>query len=125
MSVEVLHLSRASGMWRIASAGTTVYYLDLDRDLIVRARGAGSVRFVFDDRWCHLVDVLSYDLDTGEPEPDVIRVGGRPRVHVRPWTRVAAARVAVAADGHHHQGSRGRRGGARPATALPPSRHLR
>lgn len=79
MSVEVLHLNCSVGMWRIASAGTTVYYLDLDLGMMVRARGEGSVRFVYDDQWCRLVDVLSYDLTTGETEPDVVRVGDRPR----------------------------------------------
>ena len=106
MSVEVLHLSRSVGMWRIASPGTTVYYLDLDLGMIVRARGAGSVRFVFDDRWCHLVDVLSYDLITGEPKRAIVRVGDRPRYTLDPgpewpqlewrWQRTVTTIEAVA-----------------------------
>lgn len=78
-TVEVLHVPEERGMWRIGSAGTTYYLLDLDRGAVVRVRGAGSGRFPFDDRWNRLLDVTSWDLGTGTPEAGVVRVGGRPR----------------------------------------------
>lgn len=77
-------MTTARGMWRLASASTTVYFLDLEEHAVVRARGAGSVRFPFDDQWAHLVDVICYDLATGVPESDVIRLGGRPRYRFDP-----------------------------------------
>jgi hypothetical protein len=78
-TVEVLTVPRERGMWRIGSAGTTYYLLDLERVTVVRVRGTGSVRFPFDDRWNRLLDVTSWDLATGVPEAGVIRVGERPR----------------------------------------------
>lgn len=78
-AVEVLHVPQDRGMWRISSAGTTYYLLDLDRGAVVRVRGTGSGRFPFDDQWNRLLDVTSWDLGTGLPEAGVLRVGGRPR----------------------------------------------
>ncbi len=83
-NVQSLQVTTEHGMWRIASASTTVYYLDLDLQAVVRARGVGSVGFLFDDEWAHLVDVICYDPLTGIPESDVIRVAGRPRYRFDP-----------------------------------------
>ncbi|MFF1530282.1 hypothetical protein [Cellulomonas sp. NPDC058312] len=83
-STGTLEVKRATGLWRIASAGSTEYYLDLDDHRVVRARGSGSGRFPFDNQWTSLIDVICNDIDTGIPEPDVIRIGGRPRYRFDP-----------------------------------------
>ena len=76
--VQVLDVAHATGVWVVRSTSNTVYYLDLDRGRLMRARGAGSPSFPFDDQWVPLVEVTSRDdllrpLRTGE-----VRVGERP-----------------------------------------------
>ncbi|RMI14308.1 hypothetical protein EBM89_00665 [Cellulomonas triticagri] len=75
----MLRVGASEGMWRIGSAGSTYYLLDLDRVAVVRVRGVGSGRFPFDGQWSHLLEVSSWDLGSGVPEPDIVRVGCRPR----------------------------------------------
>lgn len=92
-------------MWRISSAGTTFYLLDLDRSAVVRVRGARSGRFPFDNQWNRLLDVTSWDLATGVPQAGVVRVGGRPRYTFDPdptwpldewrWQRIVTSIAAV------------------------------
>lgn len=74
-----LDLHRASGMWRISSDGTTVYFLDLDRNAVVRVPGDDAPRFPFDKMWAPLVHVVSYNVATATAEPGVVRIGLRPR----------------------------------------------
>ncbi|WP_147794210.1 hypothetical protein [Cellulomonas sp. Y8] len=75
-----LTITQASGMYRISSAGTTKYYLDLGSEhLVVRACGAGSGRFPFDNEWSTLLSVSSYNLSTRHLDHGTIRVGERPR----------------------------------------------
>ena len=71
-------MARATGVWVVRSTSNTVYLLDLDRGRLMRARGAGSPEFPFDDQWVPLVEVTSRDellrpVRTGE-----VRVGERP-----------------------------------------------
>lgn len=53
----------ATGRWAVRSASATVYYVDLDRRLVLRRPGPGSSRGPGDDRWVRLVqlDVLVLD----------------------------------------------------------------
>lgn len=83
-SFDALDVHTATGLWRVSSSGSTVYYLDLDNGLVVRARGAGSGRFAFDDVWTRLVDVICYDTTSGAPEPGTVRVGTRARYRFDP-----------------------------------------
>lgn len=75
----VLDALQDEGMWKICSDGPTCYYLDLDLRAVVRVRGDGSGRFAFDNTWCRLIDVASWDPASESLEQGVIRVGGRPR----------------------------------------------
>lgn len=67
-----LDTRHARGTWAIRSASTTVYYLDLDRRLLLRTPGPGSSTGPYDNHWVALVDVDSL-LGDG-----IIRVGERP-----------------------------------------------
>ena len=77
--VERLDVTRAEGLWAVRSESTTVYYVDLDRGRLLRARGAGSQRFDFDDEWVKLVQVSSRDELSGTVQNGEVRVGARPR----------------------------------------------
>lgn len=76
--VEALDLHAAKGVWAVRSASRTVYYLDLDRGLLMRARGVGSAVFAFDDQWAQLVGVTSRDQSLRPVRLGEIRVGERP-----------------------------------------------
>lgn len=76
--VEALDLHTAKDVWAVRSASSTVYYLDLDRGLLLRARGAGSAAFAFDDQWVPLVGVTSRDESMRPVRTGEIRVGERP-----------------------------------------------
>ncbi|WP_162243345.1 hypothetical protein [Cellulomonas sp. Leaf334] len=67
-----LDTRHAQGTWAIRSASTTVYYLDLDRRLLLRTPGPGSSTGPYDHQWVALVDVDSL-LGDG-----IIRIGERP-----------------------------------------------
>jgi len=60
------------GLWAIRSTSRTVCYLDLDRSMLLRARGPGSPMFPFDGQWMPLVRIASQRGDFG-----VVRVGER------------------------------------------------
>lgn len=83
-SPGTLEVKHATGLWRIASSGSTAHYLDLDENRAVRARGSGSGRFPFDNQWTQFIDVICHDTATGVPVPDVIKFGGRPRYRLDP-----------------------------------------
>jgi hypothetical protein len=73
MHVDELVLTDAIGVWAIRSTSSTVYYVDADRDLLLRRVGAGSSRGFADNRWAPLILVeAAFGRDTG-----VIRVGDR------------------------------------------------
>lgn len=76
--VEALDLHAAKGVWVVRSASRTVYYLDLDRGLLMRARGEFSQVFPFDDEWVQLVRVTSRDESLRPVRLGEIRVGERP-----------------------------------------------
>ena len=52
-----LEISTARGCWLVRSAGTTVYYLDLDRWALLRVPGPGSSTGPYDGLWVRLVAV--------------------------------------------------------------------
>lgn len=60
------------GVWAVRSSSATVCYLDLDRRMLLRARGAGSPALPFDGVWVRLVRITSQRGDVG-----VVRVGDR------------------------------------------------
>jgi hypothetical protein len=60
------------GLWAVRSTSRTVCYLDLDRSMLLRARGPGSPTFPFDGQWVPLVRIASQRGDVG-----VVRVGDR------------------------------------------------
>ncbi|KRD43006.1 hypothetical protein ASE38_01590 [Cellulomonas sp. Root930] len=76
--MPTLDTRHALGTWAIRSASSTVYYLDLDRRLLLRTPGLGSSTGPHDDEWVALVDVDSL-LGGG-----IIRVGERPRYFTDP-----------------------------------------
>lgn len=61
------------GTWLVRSTSQTVCHLDLDRMLLLRARGTGSPPLPYDDEWVPLARITSITTgDTG-----VVRVGDR------------------------------------------------
>ena len=76
--VEALDIATSNGVWVVRSSSKTVYYLDLDRGLLMRVRGAGSAVFAFDGQWVPLVGVTSRDESPRPVHPGEIRVGERP-----------------------------------------------
>jgi hypothetical protein len=72
----VLDLTRASGVWVVASSSPTRYFVDV-RGLLLRNHGTGSPRFPYDDEWVPLVRVRSYDPATRESTASQIRCGAR------------------------------------------------
>jgi hypothetical protein len=58
--------------WAVQSTSRTVRYLDLDRSMLLRAWGPGSLVFPYDGQWVPLVRIASQQGDLG-----VVRVGDR------------------------------------------------
>lgn len=58
-AVQALKVDQATGVWAVRSKSATVYYLDLDRRMLLREPGPGSPRGPFDGTWVHLVRVSS------------------------------------------------------------------
>lgn len=82
--VDSLDIATSSGVWVVRSSSRTVYYLDLDRGLLMRARGEGSQAFPFDDEWVQLVGVTSRDESLRPVSPGEVRVGERPEYLTNP-----------------------------------------
>lgn len=72
-----------TGLWSLHSASATVYYVDLDRRLLLRQPGGGSPRGATDGRWVPLVKL----------ERLVVPTDGR-APYLQPTTAVAV--------GHRH-----------------------
>lgn len=71
--LDELILGDGSGVWAIRSASQTVYFVDLDSNLLLRQAGPMSSPGPGDGRWVPLVSVKSlFQGDLG-----VIRVGDR------------------------------------------------
>lgn len=58
-SVHQLDVNHAEGVWLVRSTSQTLYFLDLDRRLLLRQPGPYSPRGPFDGVWVHLVRVSS------------------------------------------------------------------
>jgi hypothetical protein len=70
---EALDLHAATGVWAVRSVSNTVYYVDLDRSLLLRLPGQGSTTGPYDGQWVQLVEVRGLDY-VGQ-----VRVGHRHR----------------------------------------------
>ncbi|PVU82923.1 hypothetical protein DDP54_07800 [Cellulomonas sp. WB94] len=77
--VDALDLATATGVWAIRSESSTVYFVDLDRGCLMRARGKDSQVFPYDDQWLPLIEVSSHDSSQRPGRLGVVRVGERPR----------------------------------------------
>lgn len=75
-----LDLTTAAGVWAIRTSSPTVYFLDLDRREVFRARGAGSGVGAGDNTWCRLVSVERLPDRTA----DAVAVGFRHRYVLDP-----------------------------------------
>lgn len=80
--VETLRLD-AGGVWAVRSASATVYYVDLDRGMLLRQPGVGSSTGPYDGCWIRLLSVAQVD-ETGMGETGVIRVGRRHKYDMDP-----------------------------------------
>lgn len=66
------------GLWAVRSTSATVYFLDLDNQLLLRAPGPGSSTGPFDGIWVHLVSIES------ATDEGVVAVGRRHRYTMDP-----------------------------------------
>ena len=92
--VTVLDVSTGRGVWAVRSLSRTVYYLDLDAGLVMRARGRGSASFPFDGEWVPLVEVSTRSKSPGVAGSGQVRVGERPKYATPVPTLGAAAAMA-------------------------------